>query len=142
MWKNSLTRSTAFDKVFDDPFYGLDLFDNVRGLDSGYPKYNIYKTDEGSMVEVAVAGFSKDQLEVSVDKNILEIVGTKKEETEKTSTKRYYHKGIAERSFNLKLNLNEGAEVKDVKLENGILSVKVQTKELEKPKKKVLVIKE
>lgn len=100
-----------------------------------YPPYNLIQyTPEYFSMEFAVAGFSKDQLDITVEKNVLVIKGEQEEEAADIP---YVHKGIATRKFVRKFQLPEHIEVAGPKLENGILTVdlvKVVPEE-EKPKK-------
>ena len=99
-----LTPFRAFSVGFDD------LFDELRNFKTvGYPPYNI---------SMAVAGFSKDDLTISVKENVLKIKG-KKVKNEKD----FLYKGIGERSFEQSFKLAEFTEVKEVKLEDGVLNV-------------------
>jgi len=107
-----LTPFRAFSVGFDD------LFDELRNFKTvGYPPYNIEKMSDGIYnISMAVAGFSKDDLTISVKENVLKIKG-KKDSKEKD----YLYKGIGERSFEQSFKLAEFTEVKEVKLEDGVL---------------------
>ena len=85
-----LTPFRAFSVGFDD------LFDELRSFKTvGYPPYNIERMSDGLYnISMAVAGFSKDDLTISVKENVLKVKG-KKESKEKD----YLYKGIGERSF-------------------------------------------
>ena len=93
-----LTPFRAFSVGFDD------LFDELRNFKTvGYPPYNIEKMSDGIYnISMAVAGFSKDDLTISVKENVLKIKG-KKESKEKD----YLYKGIGERSFEQSFKLAE-----------------------------------
>jgi molecular chaperone IbpA len=124
-----------------DPFSKKFLpFESLLDTSNKYPKYNIFEDEQGYKIEVAVAGFTKDQLEVSIENDILSIDGKKKVE-DVDNSKKYYYKGIAERSFSLKFRNSKDSEVKDVKLENGILTISFKTKKAEEKKKNILAIK-
>ena len=91
-----LTPFRAFSVGFDD------LFDELRNFKTvGYPPYNIEKMSDGIYnISMAVAGFSKDDLTISVKENVLKIKG-KKESKEKD----YLYKGIGKGLLNNHLNL-------------------------------------
>lgn len=111
--------------LFKDPFFiGWDsFFKEIEGLPkntSNYPPYNLVKfTDDLYMIELALAGFSKDDIEVSQEKNNLIIKGNIEEDAEEV----YIHKGIATRNFTRTFSLAEYIEVKNVTWLNGILSI-------------------
>lgn len=100
-----------------------------------YPPYNLIQyTPDYFAMEFAVAGFTKDQLDVTVEKNVLVIKGEQEEEAGDIP---YLHKGIAARKFLRKFQLPEHMEVTDPKLENGILTIDLVkiVPEDEKPKR-------
>jgi len=112
-----LYRSTVgFDRLFS-------LLDQVGGLDasSGYPPYNIERTDENAYrVTVAVAGFTERELSLEVKENTLTIRG-EKQVAEKAGEVLY--QGIAARAFERRFQLADHVEVKGASLENGLLHV-------------------
>ncbi len=88
---------------------------------SNYPVYNLLKTDENEyMLEVAVAGFVRDDLTITVDGGILVVVGKK---SDKDLHKDYLYRGIAERSFSRNFPMAEHIEVKGADLKDGILQI-------------------
>lgn len=103
-----------------------------------FPPYNLLTNKDNSefILSMAVAGFSPDDLDVSVKDKRLIIKGEviKKEEPEGFS---YSHKGIAERSFTRQFTLGEYVEVQDVSYNNGVLNIKLTLviPESKKPKK-------
>jgi len=106
------TLSREFDKMFPA---------TPTAKSASYPPYNLIQyTPEHFAMEFAVAGFSKDELDVSVEKNVLIIKGEQEEEAADIP---YVHKGIAARRFVRKFSLPEYVEVFEPKLENGILSI-------------------
>jgi molecular chaperone IbpA len=102
---------------------------------NNYPPYNIIKVDdERYLIEVALAGFDKDDLEIQLEHSILSI--TPKELIKKKSEAEYLHQGIAQRTFERKFTLAENVEVISAFMENGILSISLRhvTPEELKPK--------
>ncbi len=145
-----MSRITSLDLA---PFYrnsiGIDRFmeqmqDRLLGANaSTYPPYNIIEVDENNFrIEMAVAGFTKDEIDVTVEDRQLLINGNKESDVSELSnlagiTEKFVHKGIANRNFRRSFALAEHVEVKSGEMENGILSVeleKVVPEEL-KPKK-------
>ena len=86
--------------------------------------YNIIKRSEDSwFIEMAVAGFNKKNVDIELKENNLTITCSKKNETPPEDAVEFVHKGIAERNFIRTFKLAEFVEVKDAKLEDGILRV-------------------
>ena len=113
--------SVGFDRVFDR------LVDyDTNYTTGGFPPYNIRKTDDFKhVIEIALAGFSKDEIEVVLTDGILEIKSRDTVTTEKPKDD-LIHKGIAKRAFTRKFTLADDIEVKDAKLENGLLIIELE----------------
>ena len=109
--------SVGFDQMVNE-FFNAGTLDNT----SGYPPYNISK-DSNDVYEItlAVAGFKKSDIEIELEDGTLKIVGNSA--VLDSEEKEYLHKGIAERNFIRTFRLAEYVEVKDAKLEDGILRV-------------------
>jgi HSP20 family molecular chaperone IbpA len=114
---------------FDSPF--LLGFDQTRSLiervskaaGEGYPPYNVEDSGEGRVrITIAVAGFTSDQLGVTIEDNHLTITG-KREAEAQTGERAYLHRGIAARSFVRSFILADGMEVEGATLEHGLLHV-------------------
>ncbi|MBF0168862.1 MAG: Hsp20 family protein [Alphaproteobacteria bacterium] len=114
-------------QVFNSPLLlGFDQFE--RALDriskasaDGYPPYNIEQIGEsGLRITLAVAGFSLDDLVVSVEDNQLIVRGRQVEEQD---GRIYLHRGIAARQFQRSFVLAEGIEVFTAQLDNGLLHI-------------------
>lgn len=115
--------------VFDSPLLlGFDHFERVldrvaKHSAEGYPPYNIEQIgDERLRITLAVAGFSLDDLEVTIEDNQLIIRGRSGDDE---SDKVYLHRGIAARQFQRAFVLAEGIEVTAAKLEDGLLHVEL-----------------
>jgi molecular chaperone IbpA len=109
---------------FDQLFNELDrTFAN--SVNQGYPPYNIIKLNEDNyQIELAVAGFSMNELSITVDKDQLIIEGhTNEHEDDITS---YLHKGIANRNFIRTFKIAEHMEVTTADLELGILRITLE----------------
>jgi molecular chaperone IbpA len=104
---------------------GFDrMFQEAEHLSSSnYPPHNIIKLDDYNYeIELAVAGFKRDELTVELDKNELKITGDKTDKNETT----YLYRGLAFRSFVKCLHLADHIEVNDVELNEGILTIKLE----------------
>jgi molecular chaperone IbpA len=125
----------------NDPFFvGFDrIFDRVNAASKlttaqKYPPYNIVKTDENTyLIELAVAGFGPDDVDIELHDGVLSISG----KVESTSDDNYIYKGIANRSFERRFTLADTVEVEGVDLHQGILTVKLKNviPEEKKPRK-------
>ena len=114
--------SVGFDSIFDR-FFDMDLT-----RDSGYPPYNIRKDSELTYsIEVALAGFSKDDIEVEVTDGSLTIRSKPedKKDVEKVD-ETFVHKGIAKRSFLRSFTLSDDIIVKGADLKDGMLIVDLE----------------
>jgi len=106
----------GFDTIFNQ---------HLQQSNGNYPPHNIVKySDSEYAIEVAVAGFSKDEISVEVDQDQLVIRGTQKSET--STTKEYLHRGLASRDFEQSYTLAEYMEVKDAEVKDGMLVVSIQ----------------
>jgi len=91
---------------------------------TGYPPYNIERTAENEYrIEVAVAGFRPDELNVEVKENLLTVQGRKAANDE---AKTYLHRGLAERNFERKFQLADYVIVTDANLADGLLSLSLK----------------
>ena len=112
--------SVGFDSVFDR-FFDMDLT-----RDSGYPPYNIRKINEHQYsIEIAIAGFSKDDIEVEVTDGQLAIRSKEDTKKEEESTS-FVHKGIARRAFMRTFTLSDDIIVKGADLKDGMLIVDLE----------------
>ena len=88
---------------------------------SGYPPYNIERTGENAYrIEIAVAGFRPEELNVEVKENVLTVQGRKAANDE---TRRYLHRGLAERNFDRRFQLADYVIVTDANLQDGLLQI-------------------
>jgi molecular chaperone IbpA len=88
---------------------------------SGYPPYNIERTDESNYrVDIAVAGFRPEELNVEVKENLLTVQGRK---TANEEARTYLHRGLAERNFERRFQLADYMVVTDANLADGLLSI-------------------
>ncbi len=121
-----LNRTIGFEDVFT-------RFFQMQEYDSAYPFYDIKKVDdENYSLEMALAGWKKSDIKVTVEDGVLSIVG----KVEKNNDN-YIHKGVAQRAFIKRLQLSEYVECTGAKLEDGMLKVELvyDPPEDKKPKK-------
>jgi molecular chaperone IbpA len=103
----------------------------------GYPPYDIEMLEENKYaITVAVAGFSREELSLEVEKNVLTVRGEKRDKVEK----HYLHRGIANRKFERKFNLADHVEVTGAELANGLLTVQLVKEIPERMKPKTIDI--
>jgi molecular chaperone IbpA len=93
--------------------------------DTGYPPYNIETTGENAYrIEIAVAGFTPDELNIEVKENLLTVTGRKTANDQPQKT--YLHRGLAERDFERRFQLADYVVVTDANLVNGLLSISLK----------------
>ena len=101
----------------------LDRFFNLHDTNSNYPPYNLVQVNNvESRLEIALAGFKKDEVKVYTEFGKLSVEG-KKEES-KTDGE-FVHKGLAQRSFTRQWTLADDTEVRSVSFDNGLLTVEL-----------------
>ena len=113
--------SVGFDRVFDR------LVDYGTTYETGgFPPYNIRKTDDfRHVIEIELAGFSKDEIEVVLTDGVL-VIKSADVMTDKDPNEGLVHKGIAKRAFTRKFTLADDIEIKDAKLKNGLLEIELE----------------
>ncbi len=105
----------GFDRYFSAPHH----------QNSNYPPHNIVKYNENQYgIEVAVAGFSKDEITVEVDQDQLTITGTKAIDV--NDSKEYLHRGLAARDFEQTFTLAEYMEVRGAEVKDGMLKIQIE----------------
>jgi len=88
---------------------------------SGYPPYNIERVEDNAYrVEIAVAGFKSEELSIEVKENLLTVQGRK---AANDDTRRFLHRGLAERNFERRFQLADYVLVTDAQLADGLLSI-------------------
>ena len=91
---------------------------------AGYPPYNIERTDENAYrVEIAVAGFRPEELNIEVKENLLTVQGRKAANDDQ---RRFLHRGLAERNFERRFQLADYVVVTEAKLADGLLSISLK----------------
>src|SRR5262245_11296851 len=130
--------SSPFLLGFDEIERALD---RVAKAADGYPPYNIERlgreggTPERLRITLAVAGFTRDQLDVSIEEKQLVIRGRQQED----KPRQYLHRGIAARQFQRTFVLADGMEVLTADLKNGLLSIDLARPEPERVVKTIAI---
>lgn len=140
-------------KDFEKHFVGFDeQFNKLTKLHSdvtknipNYPPYNIKKVDENKyVIEIAVAGFSKQELDVEINEGVLTVKGnsTIGSETADGDNVNYLWKGISDRAFTRNFTLADSVEIKNAEYFNGLLKIWLERLIPETKKAKKINIKE
>jgi HSP20 family molecular chaperone IbpA len=131
--------SSPFLLGFDEIERALD---RVSKAADGYPPYNIERVGgdgnepEQLRITLAVAGFTRDQLDVTIEENQLVIRGRQHDD----KSRQYLHRGIAARQFQRTFVLAEGMEVLGADLKNGLLSIDLARPEPERVVKTIAIV--
>ena len=135
---NSLARWETYSPVslgLGDLFNRLDAFTDSAA--TNYPPYNIVKVDDTTQqLEIALAGFSREEIEVAVERNVL----TVKTIRESTDGREYSYKGLAQRTFARNWQLSDDAVVGDVEYKDGLLTISIAKEIPESQKRRLLPI--
>lgn len=108
----------GFDRIFHDVETRY-----ASSVQTNYPPYNVIKHDNNNFeIEVAVAGFEREDITVHVDQDQLVIRGCRIKDAD---VSKYLHRGLAARDFERSWTLAEHMQVSDAELTNGILRVKI-----------------
>jgi len=113
-WTPLWSSTIGFDRLFD-------VLDEVqRTAEESYPPYNIERLDENRFrISVALAGFTQDEIALTVEQNVLTLEGRKGEKEERT----FLHRGISARSFRRQFTLADHVEVNGARFEHGLLII-------------------
>lgn len=126
-----LNQTLGFEKFFRDV---EEILNDTKPV-VNFPPHNIIKADDNKyVVELAVAGFSKDEIDIQVQDNTLTITGNKKEGTPDIH---YLHRGIGTRTFVKKITIADTIVVKGAEFKDGILRIGLENiiPEERKPRK-------
>ena len=137
---NQLTPyAVGFDRIFDN--LSRYAADNVQS--TGFPPYNIRKEgDYNYVIEMALAGFGKEDIEVEVANSALSVRSTKKPLNEDiASNEDTVYRGISYRKFDRKFTLAEDVVVNGAKLDNGMLTVELERVVPEEKKPRLISVK-
>ena len=128
---------------FDDMFNQFESMLGDGGLvKNNYPPYNIRKAGEDKYaIELAVAGFNKDDVEVEFEDNLLTVKTKKIDKTVEKDGDEIIHKGISQRSFAKSFTIADDVKVNGAKLKDGLLTINCEKIVPEQNKKKLIPIK-
>ena len=121
---NQLTPYTVgFDRVFDQ----LNAYVANNATSTGFPPYNIHKGgDYNFAIEMALAGFSKDDIEIEIAEGLLTVRSVKEDSETNEEYDSKIYRGISYRKFNRKFTLADDIVVNDASLENGMLEITLE----------------
>ena len=125
-------RFIGYDQLFEE----LNRAFTASAKQDNYPPYNVIRTSENLfLIEVAVAGFNENELDVALEGRTLTVRGERQHTTE--DAHEYLHRGISGRNFERTWPLGENLEVRGATVKNGILSISLEhiVPEEDKPKK-------
>ena len=130
-WKEYAPHAVGLDDIFN-------RLDAMSGHNINYPPYNLIKHDSSNFtIEIALAGFKREEIEVSTEQNILRVTSkVEKRDTERT----YLHKGLSKRSFNNTWQLADDIKISSVDFEDGLLTISLEKIIPEHQKKTVYTI--
>ena len=127
---NFLNNAIGFESFFE-------RFNRLPTINAGFPHYNIKKAGEDNYIlEMAVAGYKKSDINVNVTDGVLSIEGKSSDKEED-----FVHKGIAKRAFQRQLQLSEYVECTGAKLEDGMLKVDLNYNPPEDKRPKKITVK-
>ena len=130
--------SVGFDSVFD---HFESLFNDSPSLHTNYPPYDILKTDEHSyVIELAVAGFSKKDISVTIENGVL-TVESDRERNAENSGQEIIHRGISKRYSKKSFSISDDVEIRGAELKDGLLRISMEKIIPESKKRKEISIK-
>ena len=131
---NQLTPyAVGYDKIFDN----LSRYVDNRVTSTGFPPYNIRKEgDYHYVIEMALAGFSKEDIEIEVADGTLSVRSDKKDDASDN-----LYRGISFRKFNRKFTLSDDIVVNDAALDNGMLTINLERVVPEEKKPRLIEVK-
>ena len=122
---------TPFTLGFDETFHRLET---LAGTRDNYPPHNVINGSDGrTILELALAGFSRGDIQVETERNVLTVSANK---TSTDKEKQYQHKGISQRSFSKNWQMSDDVEVEKVEFEDGLLQIILKKELPEKQKRK------
>ena len=124
VWNSLRPFSVGFDSIFDE----FDrMLESTERYSTNYPPYNIKRVnDTDYRIEVALAGYSKDDIEVELKDSALTVRNKSKEQTVDEKGNGVIHKGISTRQFERAFTISEDIKVKDAELKNGLLTIDLE----------------
>jgi molecular chaperone IbpA len=127
---------------FDDLFGIADRLTRAPQAESSFPPYNIEKLGEDAYVlTMALAGFSDDDLSITLEEETLIVTGRGEEADANTTPAEYLHHGIAKRAFERRFELADSVKVRAANFEHGLLSIALEREIPEHKKPRQIEIK-
>ena len=124
VWNSLRPFSVGFESIFEEFDRMLELTERHS---SNYPPYNIHKLNENDYkIEIALAGYSKDDIELELRENTLTVRNKKKEKVVNEEGNGVIHKGISTRHFERSFTISEDIKVKNAELKNGLLNIDLE----------------
>ena len=131
--------SIGFENMFDQ---FESMLSNGGMIQNNYPPYNIRKAGKDKYaIEVAVAGFNKDDVEVEFEDKLLTVKTKKINKTGEKDGDEIIHKGISQRSFSRSFTIADDVKVSGAELKDGLLTISCEKIVPEQKKKKLIPIK-
>lgn len=124
-----MSKVSNFDRFFNEALN--QMLSPNSSLNTSYPPYNVILTDGGFEVQIAAAGFKREDMTIELKNNLLTVSGAKVDD----SAVKYHYRGIAGRSWKLSWTVQDGAEITGAKFQDGILSIYGLNKPKEENKK-------
>ena len=122
---------TPFTLGFDETFNRLEA---LAGTRDNYPPYNVVNGSDGrTILELALAGFSRGDIQVETERNVLTVSANK---APADKEREYSHKGISYRTFSRNWQMSDDVEVETVTFEDGLLSITLKKELPHKQKRK------
>ena len=124
VWNSLRPFSVGFDSIFEE----FDrMLESTERYNSNYPPYNIRKINENDYkIEVALAGYSKDDIELELKDSTLTVRNKQKEKVVNDDSNGVIHKGISTRQFKRAFTISEDIKVKNAELQNGLLNIDLE----------------
>ena len=137
VWNSLRPFSVGFDSIFDE----FDrMLESTERYNTNYPPYNIHRVDDHNYkIEVALAGYSKEDIEIELKENNLTVRNKPKEKV--VNDNGVIHKGISTRQFERSFTISEDIKVKDAELINGLLTIDLERIIPEEKKARLISIK-
>ena len=139
VWNSLRPFSVGFDSIFEE----FDrMLESSERYNSNYPPYNIRKISENDFkIEVALAGYSKNDIELELKESTLTVRNKQKEKIVNEDSNGVIHKGISTRQFERSFTISEDIKVKDAELKNGLLAIDLERIIPEEKKARLISIK-
>ena len=124
VWNSLRPFSVGFDSIFEE----FDrVLESTERYNSNYPPYNIRKISENDYkIEVALAGYSKDDIELELKDSTLTVRNKAKEKIVNEDSNGVIHKGISTRQFERAFTISEDIKIKNAELNDGLLNIDLE----------------